>query len=260
MPAPNRQRLISLDLSTVNLSEASDQVMAWAQAGESRTVCAANVHMVMEAYDDPTFQDVVNGADLVTADGMPLVWGLRRLGHPHQSRVCGPDLTLEVCGSAAAAGIPVGFYGGREQVLDALCERLRAKFPALRIAYTHSPPFRELTPQEAAAILHGLQMSEARILFVGLGCPRQECWIAAHRQDIQAVMIGVGAAFDFHAGTLRHAPGWMQRSGLEWAFRLVMEPQRLWKRYAKHNPRYLALLALQLAFGWTPRRGISSIH
>ena len=241
-----RQRLISLDVSTLDLSASAAQVLAWAQAEESRTVCAANVHMVMEAHDDPDFQAVVNGADLVTPDGMPLIWGLRGLGHRNPTRVCGPDLTLEVCRRAAEAGVPVGFYGSQPSVLEALCAALRRRFPALSIAYAVSPPFRPLSDAEQAATLHELRTSGARILFIGLGCPRQERWMAAHRGRVPAVMLGVGAAFDFHAGTLRQAPHWMQRSGLEWAFRLAMEPRRLWKRYAKHNPRYLALLAWQL--------------
>jgi N-acetylglucosaminyldiphosphoundecaprenol N-acetyl-beta-D-mannosaminyltransferase len=241
--------VVSLDLTPLGLQAAAQQVLAWAQAGESRTVCAANVHMAMEAHDDPTFAQVVNGADLVLPDGMPLVWGLRLLGVQGATRACGPDLTLEVCQRAAQEGLPVGFHGARPEVLAALCANLQRRFPGLTISYAQSPPFRPLTNAEAAHSLAALQASGARILFVGLGCPRQEQWMAAHRGHIPAVMLGVGAAFDFHAGTLRQAPRWMQRSGLEWAFRLAQEPSRLWKRYAKHNPRYLALLGLQALRG-----------
>ena len=252
MASPSRRRVITLDLSPLSLAEATEQVLAWAQAEESRTVCAANVHMVMEAYDDPAFGAMVNGADLVTPDGMPLVWALRLLGLRGQTRVCGPDLTLEVCRLASERGIPVGFYGAREKVLEALTARLQQKFPGLSIAYAQSPPFRPPDETEQRATLLAIQTSGTRILFVGLGCPRQERWIAQHRGQIPAVMLGVGAAFDFHAKAIRQAPRWMQRSGLEWVFRLAMEPRRLWKRYFKHNPRYMALLAAQVGFGWLP--------
>ena len=242
-----RQRVISLELSTLSLPEAAEQVLVWALAGESRTVCAANVHMVMEAHDDPAFANAVNGADLVTPDGMPLVWALRLLGQPNTTRVYGPDLTLEVCRLASERGMPVGFYGAKPEVLQALTDRLVQRFPPLVIAYTLSPPFRALPSAEQAGILRDIQASGVRILFVGLGCPRQEKWMAEHRAELPAVLLGVGAAFDFHAGTLRQAPGWMQRCGLEWLFRLAMEPRRLWKRYFLHNPRFLALLGRQVA-------------
>jgi N-acetylglucosaminyldiphosphoundecaprenol N-acetyl-beta-D-mannosaminyltransferase len=236
--------VLTLQVSTLSLAEAVLQVLAWAEAGESRSVCAANVHMVMEAWDDPGFRDLVNGADLVTPDGVPLVWALRWQGRV-QERVYGPDLMLETCRLAELRNLPIGLYGSREAVLAKLVDRLRARFPALRIVYAHSPAFRPLTEQETAGILEAIRRSGARILFVGLGCPKQERWMAAHREDVSAVMLGVGAAFDFHAGTLPQAPGWMQRLGLEWLFRLIQEPGRLWLRYLKHNPRFLALLCLQ---------------
>jgi N-acetylglucosaminyldiphosphoundecaprenol N-acetyl-beta-D-mannosaminyltransferase len=202
--------------------------------------------MVMEGHDLPAYQQVVNGADLVTPDGMPLVWALRRLGVPAQQRVYGPDLALAVAAAAADAGIPIGLYGGREDVLADLQASYRQRFPALRVVYAHSPPFRELSAAEDAAVVQEIRDSGARILFVGLGCPKQECWMAKHRGRVPAVMLGVGAAFDFHAGRVRQAPGWLQRAGLEWLFRLFMEPRRLWYRYLKHNPRFLWLLARQL--------------
>jgi N-acetylglucosaminyldiphosphoundecaprenol N-acetyl-beta-D-mannosaminyltransferase len=237
---------VSLEISPLSLEETAEQVLAWARAAESRSVCAANVHMAMEAHDDPEFGALVNGADLVTPDGMPLVWGLRLLGRSHQDRVCGPDLTLEVCRLAAEHAVPVGFHGAREAVLTALCANLQRQYPGLQIPYAVSPPFRPPNPEEEAATEAAIRDSGARILFVGLGCPRQERWMHRHRDRLPAVMLGVGAAFDFHAGTLRQAPRWMQRGGLEWLFRLAMEPRRLWRRYAKHNPRFLGLLAAQL--------------
>ncbi|MGC8876983.1 WecB/TagA/CpsF family glycosyltransferase [Thermus sp.] len=226
--------------------KATEKVLAWAAVGESRYVCVANVHMVMEAHDDPNFRALVNAADLVTPDGMPLVWMLRKLGHPYQERVYGPELTLRVCAEAARRGVPVGFYGGHPEALEALVRNLRARFPGLRVVYAYSPPFRPLTPEEDERVTEEINASGARILFVGLGCPKQERWMAEHKGKVRAVMLGVGAAFDLHAGQVRQAPVWMQKAGLEWLFRLGQEPRRLWRRYLKHNPRFLLLAFLQL--------------
>ncbi len=202
--------------------------------------------MVMEAYDDRAYRDLVNAADLVTPDGMPLVWMLRALGVCGQGRVYGPDLMIHVCQAASEQGVPVGFYGGHPETLPLLTTNLRARFPALHVAYAYSPPFRPLTEEEDAGVVEAINRSGARILFVGLGCPKQELWMAAHLGRIRAVMLGVGAAFDFHAGRVRQAPRWMQYAGLEWLFRLAMEPRRLWRRYARHNPRFVALALAQL--------------
>jgi N-acetylglucosaminyldiphosphoundecaprenol N-acetyl-beta-D-mannosaminyltransferase len=180
---------------------------------------------------------------------MPLVWVLRRLGLKDQNRVYGPDLTLSVCRAAADAGIPVGLYGGTPEALDALQKVYQERLPQLQIAYAYSPPFRPLTRDEDEAIVQAINRSGARIVFVGLGCPKQEQWVAGHRDRVQAVMLAVGAAFDFHSGRVEQAPRWMQRSGLEWLFRLLMDPRRLWRRYFKHNPRFLWLIAWQLLAG-----------
>jgi N-acetylglucosaminyldiphosphoundecaprenol N-acetyl-beta-D-mannosaminyltransferase len=220
-------------------ADATAQVLDWAKRHESRYVCIANVHVVMEAYDSPAFRSQVNAADLVTPDGMPLVWALRRQGHPNQSRVYGPDLMMTVLEAAEEENVPVGLLGGKPEVLDELVTRLRTRFPALVIAYRFSPPFRELDVSEDAQIVADINQSGASILFVGLGCPRQEMWMAEHAGAVRSVMLGVGAAFDFHAGAVRQAPGWMQSVGLEWVFRLSQEPRRLWRRYLYHNPRFV---------------------
>jgi N-acetylglucosaminyldiphosphoundecaprenol N-acetyl-beta-D-mannosaminyltransferase len=246
--------VLSLQVSPYGLAEATERILEWAVVGESRSVCAANVHMVMEAHDDPEFAQRVNGADLVTPDGMPVAWALRIQGIRHQQRVSGPELMLEVCRLAALQGIPVGFHGGKPEVLEALTSEIHRRFPSLFITYAVSPPFRPLSEAEEAETRDSIRASGIRILFVGLGCPRQERWMARHRGILPAVMLGVGAAFDFHAGTLRKAPLWMQRAGLEWAFRLAMEPRRLFWRYFKHNPRFILLLALQLLRSATPNR------
>lgn len=225
---------------------ATNQVIEWAEGSQQRYVCAANVHMVMEAWDDPSFRQVVNSADMVTPDGMPLVWMLRLKGEKKQQRVYGPTLMLRVLEMAANKQIPVGFYGGKPEVLDRLVSQSQRKYPALKVVYAFSPPFRPLSLEEDDEVCQEIQKSGARILFVGLGCPKQEHWMFNHRDQIPGVMLGVGAAFDFHAGVMRQAPGWMQKAGLEWLFRLIKEPGRLWKRYLLNNPRFIVLALADL--------------
>ena len=244
-PPPHRY-ILGMRVDATSYEDAARRVLAWARQGVSRYVCVANVHMVMEAYDSTEFRRIVNAADLVTPDGMPLVWMLRRLGIPDQDRVAGPELLPRICEAAARDGIPVGFYGGKPEVLDSLVRRLRERFPELQVAYAYSPPFRTLTLEEDEQIVEEINDSGVRILFVGLGCPKQERWMAEHKGRVQAVMLGVGAAFDFHAGRVPQAPAWIQRLGLEWFFRLLMEPRRLWRRYARHNPRFVILALMQL--------------
>ena len=238
--------ILGMRVDATSYADAAMRVARWAKAGESRFVCIASVNNVMEAYDDLKFRSIMNDADLVTPDGMPLVWGLRRLGVPHASRVYGPELTPAVLTKASYEGIPVGFYGGSPGVLEAFLHRVEGGWPDLRIVYAWSPPFRDLTEEEDERVVEEINASGARMLFVGIGCPRQEIWMNNHRGRIDAVMLGVGAAFDFMAGVKKQAPGFMQRTGTEWLFRLVTEPRRLWRRYLKHNPRFAALFASQL--------------
>ncbi|HXG35230.1 MAG TPA: WecB/TagA/CpsF family glycosyltransferase, partial [Bryobacteraceae bacterium] len=226
--------------------EATRLVVEWARRGESRMVCCASVNNVMQACEAPAFRALMNAADLVTPDGMPLVWGLRRLGVPGAGRVYGPELMRRLLGAAAAAGLPVGFYGATEAVLARLRAAVQKRHPRLSIRYYYAPPFRPLTPEEDARITEAIRASGVRILFVGLSTPKQELWMAAHRGRVPAVMLGVGAAFDFLAGTKPQAPGWMQRAGLEWLFRLATEPRRLGPRYLKQNPKFVILFARQL--------------
>lgn len=233
-------------VDATSYEDACRAIFPWTTTAESRYVCISTVHMTMEAYDDPGYRRVVNGADLVTPDGMPMVWALRLLVRREQTRVYGPDLTLHVLAEAARLGVPVGFYGGRPEVLKKVLAEAHRRFPEVQVAYAESPPFRPLTDDEKAATVEAINASGARILFVGLGCPKQERWMAEHKGQVRAVMLGVGAAFDFMAGTTRQAPRWMMGAGLEWLFRLVTEPRRLWKRYLKHNPRFVALFLSQL--------------
>lgn len=244
--AINSHNILGMRVDGTSYEAATRQVIDWSARPEGRYVCVANVHMVMECYDDASLQTLVNSADMVTPDGMPLVWTLGALGTPDPSRVYGPTLTLHLCEAAAKAGVPVGFYGGKEEVLATLVSNLKTKYPDLDIAYHYSPPFRPLSEEEDAQIVEDINASGARILFVGLGCPRQERWMAAHQSKLPLVSLGVGAAFDFHAGSVKQAPSWLQKAGLEWLFRFAMEPGRLWKRYLKHNPRFIYLVGKQL--------------
>jgi len=238
--------ILGMRVDATSYSMATQQVLDWARAGQSRCVCVANVHVVMEAHDDPAFRAYINAADLITPDGMPLVWMLRRLGVRDQQRVYGPELTLWVAKAATQAGLPIGLYGGSPQANDGLARSLQEHFPGLRIAYRYSPPFRPLSDKEDAQVVDAINTSGTRILLVGLGCPKQERWMAEHRGLIAAVMLGIGAAFDFHSGLKPQAPYWMQQAGLEWLFRLINEPRRLWRRYLYYNPRFVWLALLQL--------------
>jgi N-acetylglucosaminyldiphosphoundecaprenol N-acetyl-beta-D-mannosaminyltransferase len=238
--------ILGMKVSPTCYSHASQLVCEWAGRRLSKYVCIACVNNVMEAYDTERFRHAMNQADLVTPDGMPVVWGLRLLGNRDATRVYGPDLTPILLQDAARRGLPVGFYGAAPDTQARLLQVLAKRFPGLQIVYSYSPPFRALTRDEDEQVVRDLNGSGARILFVGLNTPKQDYWMAEHKGRVQAVMVGVGAAFDFLAGSKPQAPRWMMRSGLEWVFRLATEPQRLWKRYLKHNPRFVVLFALQL--------------
>jgi N-acetylglucosaminyldiphosphoundecaprenol N-acetyl-beta-D-mannosaminyltransferase len=195
--------------------------------------------VVVTAKQDAEFRCIVNEADMATPDGMPLVWVLRRMGFQQQERINGPDLMWRLCGQAEQKGLSIFLYGSTPETIEKLTDNLKAAFPRLAVAGDCSPPFRPLSEEENREIVDRINSSDAHVVFVGLGCPKQEFWMAEHRGAIQAVMIGVGAAFDYHAGTVKRAPLWMQRSGLEWLFRLLSEPKRLWKRYLVTNSLFL---------------------
>lgn len=208
---------------------------------------AAAVNLVMSAHDDPRTRAAVLEATLAVPDGVPLVWALRLLGHARATRVYGPELMARFCARAARSGVPIYLYGGRsERALAQLEARLRARFQGLRIAGGFSPPFRELSEAERAQVAQRIDASGAQVVWVGTGQPKQELWMSEMRARLRApLLVGVGAAFDFHAGIVRQAPGWMQRNGLEWVYRLSREPRRLWRRYASQNPRFVVLFARQ---------------
>jgi N-acetylglucosaminyldiphosphoundecaprenol N-acetyl-beta-D-mannosaminyltransferase len=237
--------IIRTRVDAVNYSSACHLIRTWAQRGESRYVCAAAVNNVMEAYDSDDFRRVMNQADLVTPDGMPLVWALKLLGVAGADRVYGPDLMRASLAVAAEHGIPIGLYGASDSTLRRLTHAIRTQHPAIDIRYVYSPPFRTLTEQEDQAVVASINDAGVRLLFIGISTPKQDYWMNAHRGRIQATMLGVGAAFDFLAGVKPQAPRWMMRHGLEWLFRLMQEPRRLWRRNLKHNPRFVFLLLLQ---------------
>ncbi|MDH5731392.1 MAG: WecB/TagA/CpsF family glycosyltransferase [Gammaproteobacteria bacterium] len=212
----------------------------------AKYVCVANVHMCMEAFDDPTFATILQTADMVLPDGRPIFWAQKLLGFKSAQQVHGPLLTIELLKHAQAQGITVGFYGSTQTVLDELVNKLKKDYQHLKIVCAISPPFRELTTEEDQQFSDQINQSGVQLLFVGLGCPKQERWMFEHKNKINCVMIGVGAAFDFLAGHKKMAPQWMRSLGLEWVFRLASEPRRLWKRYFKHNPRFLFYLGLQV--------------
>jgi N-acetylglucosaminyldiphosphoundecaprenol N-acetyl-beta-D-mannosaminyltransferase len=228
-----------------------DEVIEWMDAMVSSRsrgwLTAAAVNLVMSARDDPTTMRAVLDSTLAVPDGQPLVWALRSLGHARATRVYGPDLMARWCAHAATTGTPTYLYGGRsDEALQQLCERLLARFPGLRIVGGYSPPFRTLTPEERDRVVADIDVSGAQVVWVGTGQPKQELWMHEMRPHLAApLLVGVGAAFDFHAGIVSQAPAWMQRNGLEWVYRLTREPKRLWRRYASQNPRFLFGFARQ---------------
>jgi N-acetylglucosaminyldiphosphoundecaprenol N-acetyl-beta-D-mannosaminyltransferase len=219
----------------------------WAQTHQSRYVCFCNVHSVVTARFQPDVGYAMRKSDVALPDGMPIAWMLRLQGFNNQRRISGPDFMWRFCSDLQKQDISVYLYGSHHSTLDALCSNLKTAFSRLRIVGTISPPYRPLTPDEDDAVVNEINASGASVVFVSLGCPKQELWMAEHRDRIHAVMVGVGAAFDYHAGTLRRADPWMQAWGLEWAYRLMREPRRLWVRYLVTNSVFVSYAVVQLA-------------
>ncbi|MDQ3130585.1 MAG: WecB/TagA/CpsF family glycosyltransferase [Acidobacteriota bacterium] len=242
----NRVRVVSLLPDVVTHESVIQKIAELVENGKGGYVCFSTVHMVMEGYDDPEYAEKVNAADLIVTDGMPLVWMQKLQGEKTASRVRGSDLMISLCRYAEKNGLSVGFYGGRQEIIDAVKERAAKEMPKLKIVYAFSPPFRSLNVEEDAIMTTEINRAAPDILFAGLGCPKQENWMWAHKDKLKTVMLGVGAAFDFYAGNLKQSPEWMGKLGLEWLFRLTQEPKRLWKRYLILNPRFMWLAALQL--------------
>lgn len=241
-----RYRVVSLDVDLVSHDSALERVTRLAETGRGAYVCFGTVHMVMESHDSPEFGARVNAADMIVPDGMPLVWMQRLQKAENPERVRANDLMMLLMAHAEKAGLRVGFYGGRQEGVDAMLERAKREHPRLEIAYAYSPPFRPLTPEEDAEITANINASGTQVLFMGLGCPKQENWMAEHKDRLNCVMLGVGASFDFYAGNVKESPAWLGRLGMEWLYRLIQEPRRLWRRYLILNPRFMWQAARQL--------------
>ena len=245
---PQRVNVLGVGVSAITMAQGVALIDSWVAADERRYVCVTGVHGVMESQSDPSLRAIHNSAGLVTPDGMPLVW-LSRVWSDHPvERVYGPDLLLACCNTFAAKGYRHYFYGGAPGIPERLADRLRQRFPEMCVAGTWSPPFGELPSLPDPATVDRINAARPDIVWVGLSTPKQERWMALYTGHLTAaVLVGVGAAFDFHAGEKRQAPLWMQRSGLEWLFRLATEPRRLWRRYLSNNPRFVYRVLLQWA-------------
>lgn len=243
-----RINVLGVGISAINLQNAIDEIEGWIARRERRYVNVCTVQTVMECRQDARLRRLVNESGLSTPDGMPLVWLSHLHGYRHAGRVYGPDLMLVLCERSAATGHRHFFYGGAPGIADRLARRLQSRFPGLVVAGTHSPPYRPADAEEDRAVLEAIDAAAPDVVWVGLGTPKQDYWVSRHRDRLSApALIAVGAAFDFHAGLLRQAPRWMQRSGLEWLFRLAQEPRRLAFRYLVYNPLFVANVALQLS-------------
>jgi exopolysaccharide biosynthesis WecB/TagA/CpsF family protein len=241
-----RHSVLGVRVNAVDYDAATERILCAARRGHSLTASALAVHGVMTGALDPIHRHRLNALDLVVPDGQPVRWALNRLhaaGLP--DRVYGPNLMLELVRRAAAESLPVFLFGGDGDMLDALARHLTDDAPSLQIAGRRASRFRSLTADERDELVAAIRGSGARLVFVGIGCPRQEVFIYELRRYLQVPLVAVGAAFAFHAGHLRQAPGWMQRRGLEWLFRLAAEPRRLWRRYLLFNPLFTVLFALQ---------------
>lgn len=235
--------LLGVRVSALNLQSAVARILEAIGRGDRGYVCVCGAHGLVDCQRDDALRRAFNGAFLVTPDGMPLAWELRRQGHTEAGRVYGPDLMLALF---RQPGLRHFLYGATPGTLSRLQARLGRRFPHATIVGSFAPPFRPLTAAEEEDVIRRIEAAGPHIVWVGLGAPKQELWMARMHDRLQAnILIGVGAAFDFHAGNTRQAPAWMQNAGLEWAFRLAMEPRRLWRRYLRVVPGYMALVALQ---------------
>ncbi len=252
---PPRIPVFDVGVSAVTMDAVIGEIDRWVAESARSYICVADAHSLVSAWSSPDLRAVYNAAGMVVPDGMPLVWLLRRLTDLPVGRVCGFDLLPAFARHAAGRGYRHFFYGAGPGVPERLGERLSARFPGFMVVGAHSPPFRPLTHEEDAEIVRIINAAEPDVIWVGLGAPKQERWMAEHRDRLDApVLIGVGAAFDTEAGEKRRAPQWMQRAGLEWFFRLCSEPGRLWLRYARIVPLFVGLGALQIAKARRPVR------
>lgn len=244
-PLPT-QTVAGFPISALSFNAQVETIMRWARSRASRMVCVSNVHMLMEGRWDPTFASVLRRSDLLTPDGMPLVWMTALMKGESQDRVAGMELMLALCQQAEEKKVSVFFLGSTEETLAEIRRRLANDFPALRVAGTLSPPFRDLSPDENKAITDTIESSGAGLVFVSLGCPKQEKWMGEHHRQVKSVMVGIGGVFSVYAGEINWAPAWVRRYGMEWCYRLMQEPKRLWKRYALTIPPFVLLAIRQI--------------
>jgi N-acetylglucosaminyldiphosphoundecaprenol N-acetyl-beta-D-mannosaminyltransferase len=244
-----KSKILKMNTDVTSLSAVLDFVTSHPR-GHSSYICVSNVHMCMEVFDSSEFASVVNKADMVIPDGRPIFWAQKLLGCKDAAQVRGQDIMNEICSVSGQKKLNIGLYGGSSaELLADVKQKLIKDYPDVRITYTYAPPFRPLTESEDAQVCKDINDSEVDVLFVGIGCPKQERWMFEHRGKVNCVMLGVGAAYDFISGSKRHAPKFMQYLGLEWLFRLISEPKRLWRRYIKQNPRFVFHFFRQKVFG-----------
>ncbi len=242
-----RCSVIKMDVDVTNLDSVLHQVEILALKKQGAYVCVSNVHMCIETLDSNEFKQVVNNADLVIPDGKPLSWAQKLLGFKEAKQVRGQYIMDAICASSGNKNLNIGFYGGSsDELLNTVQKALTNSYPDIQITYAFSPPFRPLTAEEDAQVVNDINTSNVNVLFVGIGCPKQERWMAEHKDSLNCVMLGVGAAYDFIAGSKKHAPRWVQKIGMEWLFRLCSEPKRLWRRYLSTNPRFIWHFTKQL--------------
>jgi N-acetylglucosaminyldiphosphoundecaprenol N-acetyl-beta-D-mannosaminyltransferase len=239
------KKIIGISVNSLRFEDQISIIIRWSQSNLSKVVCIANVHMLVEGCQNPQFGEILHNADLVTPDGMPLVWMLRFLGAARQDRVAGVDVLSSLCKHASEKGVSIFFLGSQDTILVKMKERLIREFPNLNIAGMQSLPFRPLTLEEDRVLISSLNRSGAGLLLLSLGCPKQEIWMSYHKEKIAAVMIGLGGAFPVYAGIQKRAPKLFREAGLEWLFRLIQEPRRLWKRYASTIPIFIWLVIKQ---------------
>jgi N-acetylglucosaminyldiphosphoundecaprenol N-acetyl-beta-D-mannosaminyltransferase len=245
---PSTADVVGVPLGLIDYEATLDWIDATVAARQRGYVCVCNVHTVMASAEDPELRAALMGSSINVPDGQPLVWALGALGHPLGDRVYGPELMARACARSANNGQRLYLYGGRNQgALVQLALNLRQRYPGVRIVGGFSPPHRPLTDEERGAVVKEINGSRADVVWVGIGVPKQEKWMAKMRPRLDApVLVGVGAAFDFHAGLVPQAPNWIQESGLEWAYRLAHEPRRLARRYIRYNPRFVVAFGRQL--------------
>lgn len=246
--APGAVEVLGVPLAVTDYEQTLDWIDAKVATRTRGYVCVCNVHTVMSSAEDDELRGALLGSSLNVPDGQPLVWALTALGHPLEDRVYGPELMARACARGASSGQRLYLYGGRNQgALVQLALNLRQRYPGVKIVGGYSPPHRPLTSEERGAVVEEINRSRADVVWVGIGVPKQEKWMAQFRDELEApILIGVGAAFDFHAGLVPQAPPWMQERGLEWAYRLAHEPRRLWRRYTRYNPRFVRDFGRQL--------------